>query len=348
MNSVLVTSQLLKYSDISIVPTIIVTEPEFSKGAHIFHASGLPCIPSPAPEADLCAAIRQHGARHAIVGIQPYRSSLYETLQPGAVLARFGVGHDGIDKAQATQARVLCTNTPGVLNDSVAEHTISLLLAAARHTTKVAASMTQGAWAPVGGRELRGKTLVLIGCGPIGSAVARIATAAFDMRVIGVIQHTPPREPGYFTQLTNDPAQALPQADFVSLHIPATPANAHYINQQRLALLPPGAWLINTARGAVVDEAALYDALAHGALGGAALDVFETEPYVPVHPAKDLRPLPNTVLTPHIGSNTADANTRMAQHSLRNVLLGEQGAYGQMNLLNPEVLPSLPRNGSEH
>ncbi len=330
------------------MPTIIVSEPEFTKGAQIFHASGLNCIPSAASEADLCAAIQQHGARHAIVGIQPYRSSLYETLQPGAVLARFGVGHDGIDKSRATQSRILCTNTPGVLNESVAEHAISLLLAAARHTTKVAAAMTKGAWTPVGGRELRGKTLVIIGCGPIGSAVARIATAAFDMRVIGVIQRTPPREPGFFTELTNDPAHALAQSDFVSLHIPATPANAHFMNQQRLALLPPGAWLINTARGAVVDEAALYDALVQGAIGGAALDVFETEPYVPVHPAKDLRTLPNTVLTPHIGSNTADANTRMAQHALRNILLGEEGAYGQMNLLNPEVLQSLPRNSCEH
>ncbi|MGC4050761.1 MAG: NAD(P)-dependent oxidoreductase [Paludibaculum sp.] len=324
------------------MPTIIVTEPEFTKGAHIFHASGLTCIPSAAPEADLCAAIQQHNARHAIVGIQPYRSSLYETLQPGSVLARFGVGHDGIDKTKATQARILCTNTPGVLNESVAEHTIALLLAAARHTTKVAASMTQGNWAPVGGRELRGKTLVVIGCGPIGSAVARSAGIAFGMRVIGVFQRTPPADPAAFTEITNDPGPALAQADFVSLHIPATPANAHFLNQQRLALLPPAAWLINTARGAVVDESALYDALTQGTLAGAALDVFETEPYVPVHPAKDLRTLPNTVLTPHIGSNTADANTRMAQHSLRNVLLGEQGAYDQMNLLNPNVLPSLP------
>ncbi|WP_321476165.1 NAD(P)-dependent oxidoreductase [uncultured Paludibaculum sp.] len=325
---------------------ILVTEPEFTKATQIFQSSGVTCSPSAPSEADLCAAIQQHNARHAIVGIHTYRSSLYEALQPGSVLARFGVGHDGIDKTRATRAGILCTNTPGVLNESVAEHTISLLLAAARHTTRVAAAMSNRLWAPVGGRELRGKTLAIIGCGPIGSAVARIATAAFDMRVLGVIQHTAPPEPGYFTKLTNDPVQALSQADFVSLHIPATPANAHFMNQQRLALLPPGAWLINTARGAVVDESAVYDALVQGTLAGAALDVFETEPYVPVDPDKDLRTLPNTVLTPHIGSNTADANARMAQQALHNIILAEAGAFEQMNLLNPEVLKTLPRHGN--
>ncbi len=260
------------------------------------------------------------------------------------MLARFGVGHDGIDKAQATGAGILCTNTPGALDESVAEHAISLLLAAARHTTQVAAAMVRGEWMPRTGCELRGRTLVVVGCGPIGAAVGRIAGAGFGMHVVGVIRNNQPRQPELFPEITSDVADAFSRADFVTLHIPATAENKHFINRERLALLPSHAWLINTARGAVVDEAALFDALAGARLGGAALDVFETEPYVPVHPAKDLRTLPNAVLSPHIGSNTEDANRRMAAQAIRNIELAGQGAFERMNLLNPQVLDSLPHN----
>jgi phosphoglycerate dehydrogenase-like enzyme len=290
----------------------------------------------------LCRAIKAAGARHAIVGIQPYAGELYTTLGPGAVLARFGVGHDGIDQAQATKAGVLCTNTPGVLVQSVAEHTISLLLAAARHTTMVAASMRQGEWSPLAGRELCGKTLAVIGCGPIGTAVARIAGTGFGMRVVGLAGRTEPAQPELFQTLTRDFAEAVRGADFVSLHIPATRANVHFVNCARLALLSPSAWLINTARGAVLDEAALYDALRTGRLAGAALDVFEREPYEPVVQGKDLRELANAVLTPHVGSNTDDANARMAERALRNIALAERGDFQSMDLLNRDVLGSLP------
>ena len=132
--------------------TVAVTEPEYIKARRVFETSSFHCVPVDPPENALCLAIKAHGARHAIVGIQPYSAELYATLGRGAVLARFGVGHEGIDQARATSAGVLCTNTPGVLVQSVAEHTISLLLAAARHTTRVAASMRQGEWSPLAGR----------------------------------------------------------------------------------------------------------------------------------------------------------------------------------------------------
>jgi phosphoglycerate dehydrogenase-like enzyme len=254
------------------------------------------------------------------------------------VLARFGIGHDQIDKVQATKADILCTNTPGVLDDSVAEHTISLMLAAARHTPRLAAAMKVGNWTPVVGRELRGRTLAIIGCGPIGLAVARIASRGFGMRVIGFYRRSRPRQPEIFDDLTTDFAAAVHAADFVSLHIPATLENTYFLNGQRLALLPPQAWLLNAARGAVVEEAALYDALHGSRLAGAALDVFAVEPYAPTDPHKDLRALPNTILTPHIGSNTEDANSRMAERALRNIALAGQGDYARMDLLNPEVL----------
>ncbi|MEN6535312.1 MAG: NAD(P)-dependent oxidoreductase [Bryobacteraceae bacterium] len=331
------------YRTMSQKPVIVVTAPEFKKASTVFEASPFQCVSSAPDEKSLSTAIRDSGASHAIVGIESYCGPLYEAMKPGSVLARFGVGHDGIDKARVARASILCTNTPGALDESVAEHAISLLLAAARHTTQVAAAMARGDWTPLTGRELRGKTLVVTGCGPIGAAVARIAGTGFGMRVVGVIRNSQPRQPELFPEITNNVSEAFSQADFVTLHIPATAENKYFINRERLVLLPSRAWLINTARGAVVDEAALYDALAEARLGGAALDVFETEPYVPVHPAKDLRTLPNAVLAPHIGSNTEDANRRMAEQAIRNIEFAEQDAFEQMNLLNPQVLECLPR-----
>ena len=141
-----------------------------------------------------------------------------------------------------------------------------------------------------------------------------------------------------FVSLTDDFAGAVRGADYVSLHIPATPDNARFIDRERLGMLGSACWLINTARGAVVDENALYDALVSGRIRGAGVDVFEREPYVPVDPARDLRKLENAVLTPHMGSNTVEANARMAQRALRNIALAEAGDYRSMDLLNPDVL----------
>jgi phosphoglycerate dehydrogenase-like enzyme len=295
-------------------------------------------------EAELADAIRAAGARHAIVGPVVYRESLYTALPAGSVLARYGVGHDGIDKARATAAGLLCTNTPDVLHQSVAELTMLLILAAARHFEPVAGGMRAGSWAPQTGVELHGRTLAIIGCGTIGRATARIARSGFGMRVTGY-RRSGPTSGGDsdFDAITTDFADAVSRADYVSLHIPASPENASFINTARLAQLQRHAWLINTARGAVVDEAALYDVLAGERIGGAALDVYAREPYVPAAPGKDLRTLARVVLLPHVGSNTAEANVRMAERALRNVTLAEAGDFSAMDLLNPEVLAGRTR-----
>ena len=130
---------------------------------------------------------------------------------------------------------------------------------------------------------------------------------------------------------------AASDADFVSLHLPANPDTHHFLNRDTLAVLSPHAWIINTARGSVVDENALYDALAGGRLAGAALDVFDREPYEPADPARDLRALPNVILTPHIGSNTVEANARMAARALKNVRFAMAREYVAMDLLNQDV-----------
>ena len=305
---------------------VVVTKPEFNKAKDVFASHPrIRCVRADESEEDLAAVIRETGAHAAIVGPVTYHDALYTALLPGGVIARFGVGHDGIDQLKATRAGLLCTNTPSVLNQSVAEFTMSLILAAANHIPVVANEVKNGIWQPRLGMEIRNKTLAIIGCGGIGQRVAQIATEGFHMNVIRVGR-------------ADDFRAALRDADFVSLHMSATPDNKHFINHERLAMLRQHAWLINTARGMIVDEAALFDALAGRPIAGAALDVFEREPYEPVDPSRDLRTLPNVILTPHRASSTVEASHAIAERALRNVLLADAGNFAEMDLLNPEVL----------
>ncbi len=328
--------------------TVAVTEPEFRKAKARFAsaaAEGCDCFCAPAGEAGLARVIGVKGIRHVIIGVERYNGALYQALRPGAVIARFGVGHDGVDKPQATANGLLCTNTPGALDDSVAEHTINLLFAAARETVSQATRLQKGEWGPVMGSELRGKTLAVIGCGAIGRRVAQIAAHGLGMKVVGCEVATMDlqrmKDEFGFATVVAEFGKAVKEADFVSLHIPSLPETRHFLNGERLRLLPSRCWVMNTARGAVVDEAALFDALSGGRLAGAALDVFEREPYEPITPGKDLRTLGNVIMTPHISSSTREACDRMAGRALRNSQLAEAGKYDEMDLLNPEVLEKL-------
>ena len=322
-------------------PRVLVTEPEYRKAEVCFlSAPGLECLRAPDPEADLAAAIGEAHASHVIVGPRIYSGALYEALPAGGVIARFGVGHEGIDKATATEAGLLCTNTPHVLNQSVAEHTMLLIAAAARTLVATSTSMARNVWDPAIGEELQGKTLALIGCGGIGQSVARIACLGYGMQVVGCSRPDapPPAALEHFHVVVNDFAIAVRGADFVSLHLSASRSNLHWIGHERLAQLGERTWLINTARGSLVDEAALFVALVEGRLAGAALDVFAREPYAPAEGQGDLRSLPNVILTPHVGSNTVGANRRIAERALQNIMLAEARAFARMDLLNREVL----------
>jgi phosphoglycerate dehydrogenase-like enzyme len=329
---------------------VLVTRPEFIRGEPVFaSATAVTCVVAPSDENDLARAVAEHQARHVVVGGQPYRDALYSSLAAGNVLARYGVGHDGIDKVRATNAGILCTNTPAVLDQSVAELVMLMISAAARRLLTIGAAMREGIWAPRPGVELRGKTLTIVGAGRIGRAVARIASRGYEMRVIGCRRSgtAPKAVDDAFDLETDDFHAAVREADFVSLHMPATPENRHFVNRERLAALREHAWLINTARGAVIDEAALYDALIDRTIGGAALDVFDREPYEPVDRSRDLRTLPNVILTPHVGSTTPEASLAMAERVLQNIALAEAGRFEAMDLLNPEVLDRGPGPGAE-
>ena len=298
--------------------TVLVTDAEYRKGEVSYLAApNLKCVRAPEIEEELASAIHDARARYVIVGNRKYAGPLYDALPSGGVIARMGVGHDGIDKSRATAAQLFCTNTPGVLDQSVAEHAMLLIAAAARQLVPALSSMASGTWTATAGRDLFGKRLAIIGCGGIGRAVARIATVGYGMQVAGCTRPDAPAPAAidHFQLVTNTFADAVRDADFVSLHMPARPENIGFINQERLAQMESRSWLVNTARGAVVDEAALFESLTSARIAGAALDVFACEPYVPAAGTGDLRSLSNVVLTPHVGSNTVEANRRMAERA---------------------------------
>jgi glyoxylate reductase len=230
------------------------------------------------------------------------------------VVANVAVGYDNVDVAAAGRREVIVTNTPGVLTDATADLAIALLLAVTRRLgegDRLLRSRTPWAWSIdfMLGRGLRGKALGIVGYGAIGRATAARARA-FGMEIL-YTQRRPGDDPGY-VQLD----ELLERADVVSLHCPLTPETHHLIDAGALARMRPHAYLVNTARGPVVDEAALAAALRDGAIAGAGLDVFEHEPEV--HP--DLLGLDNVVLVPHLGSATVETRTAMAELAAANVL----------------------------
>ncbi len=329
--------------------TVLVTEFEYHKSPAEFEAAadlGLRCIPAPAGEEELAARVKAEGAAAVIVGTDPYIGALYDALPAGGIVARFGVGHDSVDKAQCAARGIVVANTPGVLNTAVAEHALWLMGAVARHVAQFDKSMKAGAWEPAAGMELAGKTLVVVGLGGIGRLVAKAAGLGFGMRVMGcdiVPKDGVPAMLGVadwgeaarafgVADYTCDLMAALGQADVVSAHIASVPETAKFFNAEKFAAMKPGAIFINTARGAVVDEAALYDALASNHLCGAGLDVFDAEPYEPLE-GKDLRTLSNAVLTPHVSSNTAEANARMARAAIQNVANALAGKLDQVSVV---------------
>jgi glyoxylate reductase len=217
---------------------------------------------------------------------------------------------------------VLVTNTPGVLTDATADHALALLLAAARRVAEGDRTVRAGGWRAVDpafmlGTEVTGKTLGIVGFGRIGQAVARRALG-FRMRVL----YAGPRAAPDFPEARHASLEVLlAESDFVSLHTPLTPETENLLSRERIARMKAGAVVVNTARGGVVDDAALAEALASGRLGAAGLDVFRDEPKVPAA----YLGLENVVLTPHLGSGTRETRAAMARLVLEDVLRFARG-----------------------
>ena len=245
------------------------------------------------------------------------------------ILANYGVGFNHIDVAAAQARGLLVTNTPDVLTDDTADDAVMLLLMVARRAGEGERHVRAGAWTGwrpthMLGTKVSGKTLGLIGLGRIGRAVAHRARHGFGMRVIFHDPYPPPA--AVVSELGAEPRgsveDVLREADFVSLHSPATPETHQLINAERLTLMKRSAFLINTARGDIVDEAALVDALQRGVIAGAALDVFEREPQVT--PA--LLAMENVVLLPHLGSATQETRVAMGMRAVENLTAFFAGA----------------------
>jgi lactate dehydrogenase-like 2-hydroxyacid dehydrogenase len=245
------------------------------------------------------------------------------------LLANFGVGFNHIDIETAKARGLAVSNTPDVLTDATADIAMTLLLMVARRAGEGERHLRSGAWSGwrpthMLGTQVSGKTLGLVGMGRIARAVAQRAHGGFGMKVIFHDPYPPPPEVARSLGAEQLPRleDVLQRADFVSLHCPASPETHHLMNRERLALMRRDAFLINTARGDVVDEAALVDALQAGSLAGAGLDVYEHEPQV----APALLTMENVVLFPHLGSATRETRVAMGLRALENLRLFFKGA----------------------
>lgn len=280
-----------------------------------------------------------------IAAIDPYCDAAFEALPRLKLVARCGIGIDSVDLTSATKHGILVTNVPDAMTDAVADYCLGLLLSLARHIHTGYQCMQAGGWAEFPGVELRGKTLGLIGLGRIGRAVAQRALG-FGLQIVAYDPHV---QNSVSSGNSDDERTAvtasvrwmelnelLERSDFVSVHAPNTPSTRHLIDRNAFQRMRPEAYLINTARGALVDPEALIEAVSTGRIAGAAMDVYEQEPL----PANDrLRSTPNLLLTPHNAFNSHEAAVRMSLGCFDPIVDILEGRHPK-SVCNPEVLDS--------
>lgn len=300
---------------------ILVTDGLAESGLALLRAAGDVTVDPKISAAELLAVVPEY---HALV-VRSRTKVTAPVIQAGKnliVIGRAGVGVDNIDMAAAAARDIVVVNTPLAPSVAVAEHTLGLMLALARAIPTADASLKRGVWeksAFMGG-ELSGKTLGLIGIGRIGALVAERAIA-FGMSVLA---YDPYLSDDQIRQRRAAPAtfdEVLARSDYISLHMPLTPKTQGMIGRQQLGVMKKGAWLICAARGGVIDEEALREALDSGALAGAALDVFAAEP----PPLDSIAMHPKVVATPHIGAQTVDAQVRAGVAVAEEVIAVLQG-----------------------
>jgi len=278
---------------------------------------------------ELKAALRGNGYDAVLCLLtDKITDEIFEAAGPQCkIFANYAVGFDNIDLIAAKKRGVIVTNTPEVLSETVAEHTFALMLALAHRIPEgdrfVRAGKYKG-WAPMLllGSDLSHKTIGIVGLGRIGSRVAHHAVRGFDARIIyHDIKRNEDFEKEFSAVYKEKLEDLLREADFVSIHVPLLESTHHLINAERLKLMKPTAYFVNTSRGPVVDEKALVDALQRGFLKGAALDVYEEEPKL----ASGLVELENVILTPHIASATKETRSKMAELAADNIIAALEG-----------------------
>ncbi|MGA7071775.1 hydroxyacid dehydrogenase [Bradyrhizobium sp.] len=289
--------------------------------------------------ADFEALLKAHAPVHGVaLGATRFGETELEAAKDMKVVTRIGVGFDAVD-VPALSRRQIPLMVVGVANSpSVAEQALFMMLTLAKRANELHALVRDGQWSTRLGKlpyDLYGKTVLIIGFGRIGTRTAK-RCLAMEM---SVLVHDPYksaeeiRSAGY--EAVGDLDAALPRADFVSIHCPKAPETVGMFNAVRLKRMKPSAYLINTARGGIIDETALYDALTSGQLAGAGLDVFAQEP-PPVPNA--LFELPNVIIAPHVAGVTWEAVDRMSEQTARNILSALDGAPIRQNVINQDVL----------
>jgi D-3-phosphoglycerate dehydrogenase len=296
------------------MPRVLICDKLEPSGLDLLKHSGLEVDNRPGLNGDeLSAALR---AADGCIVRSGTRLTAELLDEPGKLraIARAGVGVDNIDVAAATRRGIVVMNTPGGNTLSTAEHAVALLMALARHVPAADASMRAGKWErpKFVGTQLAGKTLGIVGVGRIGREVARRAVA-MDMRILGLDPFlTPERAAEIGVEKVENFDALLPRCDFLTIHVPGGPETKGLIGRAQLAKLKKGARVVNCARGGIVDEAALAEALASGHVAGAAIDVFEPEPPPADNP---LLKAPNLILTPHLGASTLEAQDAVAREA---------------------------------
>ncbi|MEZ4670255.1 MAG: phosphoglycerate dehydrogenase [Anaerolineae bacterium] len=297
---------------------VLVTARSFANtpGPHHALLQEAGCLVDLRPPAHPYTAAELHdivaGYDGIVAGLDAFDASVIGQADRLKVISRYGVGVDAVDLDAAARKGIAVTNTPGANMLGVSELTLGLLFALARRIPQVAAAAKVGEWKRPTGWELNGKTLGVIGFGTIGRDVGRKAVA-LGMQVLAY-------DPFWKGEMIGvqgvDLETVLAQSDVITLHSALTPATANLINSERIVVMKDGAYLINTARGELVDEEALYNALLSGKLAGAAIDAFRHEPPV----GSPLLTLDNFIAIPHLGATTKESVERMAMMSSENLL----------------------------
>jgi len=288
---------------------------------------------------DFEAMLKEHAPVHGVaLGATRFGEPELEASRNMKVVTRIGVGFDAVDVPALSRRKVPLMVAGTANSPSVAEQALFMMLTLAKRATEMHALVKDGTWA---GRlsklpyDLYGKTVLIVGFGRIGTRTAK-RCLAMEMQVLVYDPYKPAAEVAAAgCEAVADLDKALPRADFVSIHCPKTDETVGMFNTMRLRLMKPSAYLINTARGGIVDETALYDALASGRLAGAGLDVFAQEP-PPVGEA--LHSLPNVIMAPHVAGVTYEAVDRMSEQTARNILSALDGEPIRQNVINQDVL----------
>lgn len=270
---------------------------------------------------------------------EPITRRIIENIPRVKVIAKHGVGLDKIDLDAAREQNIWVTNGPRSNSIAVAEHTVMLLLACAKKLVRFDLAIRSGDYSirnEVKGMDVEGKTIGLIGCGKIGAMVGRKCVYGLDMKAVGYDPYLPESARLPEIEYVDTMEEVFRRADFVSLHVPATKDNDGFVNMSLLKLMKPTAYLLNAARGSIVDENDLYEALRSGVIAGAGLDVYRQEPPSADNP---LFTLPNITVTPHNASLTYETTDRMGLHAAQGiceVLSGQAPSW-------PCVTPEKPR-----